>query len=193
VEHFAKKAGEGGVRRAVHAGSCTLQVHSGRGDQYIPAQLISSNSGWHDGWFYLRNDGDQLPRYSGRVLMAREENWTYDVVEDDKLKLEPLLDVLRRLRQRGLAARMVAAAFHRQRVLPLTQRQLWLDEMTSEASLEGSRMSHESLSLNEVARRARWMVGSFQQDDINRVPMHPTQGFEPLVSVVFDDPKFFCF
>jgi hypothetical protein len=73
-EHFAKKAGERGVRRTVHVGSCTLQVYSGRGDQYIPAQLISSNNGWHDGWFYLRNDDDQLPRYSGRVLMAREEN-----------------------------------------------------------------------------------------------------------------------
>jgi hypothetical protein len=58
----------------VHAGSCTLQVWSGRGDQYIPAQLISSNSGWHDGWFYLRNDDDQLPKFSGRVLMSREEN-----------------------------------------------------------------------------------------------------------------------
>jgi hypothetical protein len=56
---------------------------------------------------------------------------------------------------------MVAAAFHHRRVLPLTQRRLRLDEMTPEASLEGSRMSYESLSLDEVARRARWMVGSF--------------------------------
>jgi hypothetical protein len=87
AEHFAKKAGERGVRRAVHAGSCTLQVRSGRGDQYILAQLISSNSGWHNGWFYLCNDGDQLPRFFGRVLMSREENWTYSVVEDDKPKL----------------------------------------------------------------------------------------------------------
>jgi hypothetical protein len=74
AEHFTKKAGKRGVRRAVHTRSCTLQVCSGRGDQYILAQLIYSNSGWHDGWFYLRNDSDQLPRYSGRVLMAREEN-----------------------------------------------------------------------------------------------------------------------
>jgi hypothetical protein len=58
--------------------------------------------------------------YFGQVLMAREENWTYSVVEDDKPKLEPLLDVLRRLCQRGLTAGMVAAAFHRRRVLPLT-------------------------------------------------------------------------
>jgi hypothetical protein len=65
--------------------------------------------------------------------------------------------------------------------------------MTPEASLEGSRMSHEFLPLDEVARCARWMVGSFRQEDIDRVPMHPTQGFEPLVSVVFDDLKSFCF
>jgi hypothetical protein len=29
VEHFTKKEGEQGVRHAVHAGSCTLQVWSG--------------------------------------------------------------------------------------------------------------------------------------------------------------------
>jgi hypothetical protein len=29
AEHFAKKTGERGVRRAVHAGSCTIQVWAG--------------------------------------------------------------------------------------------------------------------------------------------------------------------
>jgi hypothetical protein len=83
----------------------------------------------------LRNDGDQLPRFSGRVLMSCEENWTYGVIEEDKLELQPLLDTLRRLRQRGLTTGMVAAVFHRWRVLPLTQRRLRLDEMTPKASL----------------------------------------------------------
>jgi hypothetical protein len=36
TEHFAKKVAERGVRRAVHAGSCTLQVRAGRGELYIP-------------------------------------------------------------------------------------------------------------------------------------------------------------
>jgi hypothetical protein len=36
AEHFAKKAGERGVRHAVHAGSYTLQVRVGQGKQYIP-------------------------------------------------------------------------------------------------------------------------------------------------------------
>jgi hypothetical protein len=124
--------------------------------------------------------------------MSRE-NWTYGVVEEDKPKLQPLLDALRRLRQHGLTAGMVAAAFHRRRVLPLMQRRLRIDEMTSEASLEGSQMSHESLPLDEVTRRAQWMVGSFKQEDIDKVPMRPTQGFEPLVSVAVDSLGFFFF
>jgi hypothetical protein len=74
AEHFTKKTGERGVRCAVHVGSCTLQVWVSRGEQYIPAQLISSNIGWHDGWFYLCNDDNRLPRFSGRVLMLREDN-----------------------------------------------------------------------------------------------------------------------
>jgi hypothetical protein len=97
AEHFAKKASERGVRHAVHARSCTLQVRVGRGKQYIPAQLISSNSGWHDRWFYLCNDDDRLPKFSGWVLMSSEDNWTYGTIEEEKPKLQPLLDVLRRL------------------------------------------------------------------------------------------------
>jgi hypothetical protein len=83
--------------------------------------------------------------------MSREDNWSYGVIEEEKLKLQPLLDALRRLCQRGLTAGMVAAAFHRWRVLPLMQRRLWIDEMTLGVSLEGSRMSHETLPLDEVA------------------------------------------
>jgi hypothetical protein len=54
--------------------------------------------------------------------MSREDNWSYGVVEEEKPKLQPLLDALRRLHQRGLTAGMVAAAFDRRRVLPLMQR-----------------------------------------------------------------------
>jgi hypothetical protein len=65
--------------------------------------------------------------------------------------------------------------------------------MTPEAPLEGSRMSHESLPLDEVARCVRRMVGNFKPEDVDRVPMRPTQGFEPLVSVVVGVLEIFCF
>jgi hypothetical protein len=123
-------------------------VRSSWADLYIPAHLISLNSGWHEGWFYLRNDENQLPRYTGHVLTAREDRWTYGVSEAEK----PCLDPLQQLRLRGLTAAAVAAAFHRRRVMPLCRRHLRLDQMTPEASLEGTRMSHESLALEEVLR-----------------------------------------
>jgi hypothetical protein len=117
--------------------------------------------------------------------MSQKENWLYDIIEEDKPKLQPLLDALRKLRLHRLTAGMVAAAFHRWRVLPLMQRWLRLDEMTPGVSLEGSQMSHETLPLDEVIWHARWVVGSSKQEDVDRVPMQPNQGFEPLVSAVF--------
>jgi hypothetical protein len=43
--------------------------------------------------------------------------------------------------------------------------------MMPEAPLEGSRMSHESLALDEVLRRACRMVGNFKVDEVDKVPM----------------------
>jgi hypothetical protein len=43
-------------------------------------------------------------------------------------------------------------------------------------------MSHEFLPLDEVVWHARRMVGNFKPEDVDRVSMQPTQGFEPLVS-----------
>jgi hypothetical protein len=72
AELFTKKAGERGVRRAVHAGSYTIQVRPGQGELYIPAHLSMSNSRWHDGWFYLRNDKvflRQEPETGGMIFL----------------------------------------------------------------------------------------------------------------------------
>jgi hypothetical protein len=44
-------------------------------------------------------------------------------------------------------------------------------------------MSHETLPLDKVTQHAQWMVGNLRQEDIDRVPMRPNWGFEPLVSV----------
>jgi hypothetical protein len=59
-----------------------------------------------------------------------------------------------------------------------------MDQMKPGVSLEGSQMSHETLPLDEVVRRARWVVGGFKQEDIDKVPMQANLEFEPLVSIV---------
>jgi hypothetical protein len=46
--------------------------------------------------------------------------------------------------------------------------------MEPSVSLEGSQMSHETLPLDEVVRRARWVVGGFKQEDIDKVSMQPS-------------------
>jgi hypothetical protein len=56
--------------------------------------------------------------------------------------------------------------------------------MTPEASLEGTQMSHESLALEEVLRRARRMVENFKVEEANQVPMRPTEGFKPVVRIL---------
>jgi hypothetical protein len=42
-----------------------LRMKQGRGDDYIPVVLTSSNNGWHKGWFYLQNDPEfAFPTYT---------------------------------------------------------------------------------------------------------------------------------
>jgi hypothetical protein len=49
-----------------------------------------------------------------------------------------------------------------------------MDKMEPGALMEGSRMSHETLPLDEVVQRTRWMMGGFKQEDIDRGLMRPT-------------------
>jgi hypothetical protein len=75
VEFFAVSTDVKKVRMAVRAGGYTLQLRSGRAQQYIPASLVSSNKGWQNWWFYLRNDDGMLPLFSQRVVIAAGNNW----------------------------------------------------------------------------------------------------------------------
>jgi hypothetical protein len=79
---------------AVRAGGCTLQLRSGRAPQYIPASLISSNKGWQNWWFYLRNDDGMLLPYSQRVVTAVGDNWRWGATRENQEKLQPTLHAL---------------------------------------------------------------------------------------------------
>jgi hypothetical protein len=180
------KSLEKGVRQAVRAGGCSLQLRQRRAHQYIPAKLTSSNKGWHDGWFYLRNDDGGLPAYTGKVVTERPDLWGWGVVKADQPRLDALLGAMDRLRRHGVTAAGVVATFHRRRVLPLMARRLRLDEMTPEAPIDGSRMSSEILTTDEVFRRVKDTVeGVTDLGFLSQPPMRPTQGYVSLVSVRF--------
>jgi hypothetical protein len=90
---------------------------------------VSSNKGWQRRWFYLRNDDGRLPSFSQRVVTAADSNWRYGAPRERQKNLQPLLEALQELRDGGLTATGVVAAFHRRRVLPLMERRMLLSEM----------------------------------------------------------------
>jgi hypothetical protein len=97
VEFFAATTEAKKVRMVMRAGDCTLQLRSGRALQYIPASLVSSNKGWQNRWFYLRNDGGMLPPFSQRVVTATGNNWRWGAMRENQEKLQPILRALQKL------------------------------------------------------------------------------------------------
>jgi hypothetical protein len=91
AEFFAATTEAKKVCMAVRPGGCTLQLRPGRAQQYIPATLASSNKGWQNRWFYLRNDGGMLPPFSQRVVTAAGTNWRWGVTREKQEKLQPIL------------------------------------------------------------------------------------------------------
>jgi hypothetical protein len=167
----------------VRAGGCILQLRQARAPQYIPAILASSNKGWQCRWFYLRNDDGRLPSFSQRVVTAAADIWRYGTPHDRQKNLQPLLKALEELRKGGLTAAGVVAAIHRRRVLPLTERRLPLWEMTSEADLEGLRMSSDPLPVDDLHRRVAVTLGKPDAGALSQPLMRPDRGCVSLVSV----------
>jgi hypothetical protein len=66
------------LRDGSHAatiGCANLRTKQDRGDDYIPVTMTSSNSGWHKGWFDLRNDPEfALPSYTGCSIAKSQRN-----------------------------------------------------------------------------------------------------------------------
>ena len=73
-----------GVRRPVRAGGLTLHLPESRRDQYIPCTMTMNNRDWDKAWFYLRNDDEQLPAYTGKVLTEKPDSWGYGVSHPER-------------------------------------------------------------------------------------------------------------
>jgi len=188
-ELFNAPTGTTSVRKPVRAGCLNLVLKTGKTErprEYIPVGLTSNHAGWDSQWFYLWNDDDLLPVYTGRLISERPAHWTYGVVQVHQSRLDPLLDALKRLREEGLTAALVLLAVHHWRVLPLMSRPLRMDEMGPDVSsrdLEACRMSNEAPTDDEVAVRVRAAVaGDFQPKHVNGFPMRPDEGSIDLVS-----------
>ena len=139
-----------------------LHVRGHRSHLYISSKMTTNNAGWTRGWFYLRNFGNRLPAFTNKVLRERPEKWDWGVSPPPhQARLEVLTDALRHLARRGLTAAAAIVNFHRQRVIPLTERSLPIFDLTPEASSAGSRPSYVLLPRDVAARRAKNVVAEF--------------------------------
>ena len=138
----------------------------------------------------MRNFGNQLPGFTNKVLWERPEKWDWGGVSPPahQARLEVLTNALRHLARRGMTAAAVIANFHRQRVIPLTERSLPIFDLTSEASSAGSRTSYVLLTRGVAARRARNVVAEFPDDvnDLWEIKMRPETGYLSVVSSRFN-------
>jgi len=177
------------MMKPVRARCLNLVLKTGKSEkprEYIPVGLTSNHAGWDSQWFYLRNDDDLFPAYTGRLISERTDHWRYGVVQAHQPWLDPILDALKKLREEGLTAALVLSAVHHRRVLPLMSRPLRMDEMgpgVSSHILEAYRMFNEAPAVDEVAARVRAAVaGNFQPEHVSGFPMRPDQGSIDLVS-----------
>ena len=85
-------------------------------------------------------------------------------------------------------AAAIIAKFHRQRVIPLTERSLPIFEFTPEASSAGSRTSYVLLPCDIAARRAKNTVAEFPDNpnDLWEIKMRPDTGYLSVVSSSFN-------
>ena len=99
-----------------------------------------------------------------------------------------LTNALQCLARKGLTAAVVITNFHRQRVIPLTERSLPIFELTPEASSVGSRTSYVLLPRDVAARRAKNTVAEFPDNPNNlwEIKMRPETGYISVVSLSFN-------
>ena len=95
---------------------------------------------------------------------------------------------MRHLARKGLTAAAVIANFHRQRVIPLTERSLPIFYLTPEARASGSRTSPVLLPCDVAARRAKNAVAEFPDNpnDLWEIKMSPETGYLSVVSSSFN-------
>ena len=103
-------------------------------------------------------------------------------------RLEVLTEALRHLARKGLTAAAVIANFHRQRVIPLTERSLPIFDLTPEARASGSRTSLVLLPRDVAVQRVRNVVAEFPDnpEDLWKIKMSPEVGHLSVVSSSFN-------
>jgi hypothetical protein len=171
-------------------------MKQGRSDDYIPVLLTSSNSGWHRGWFYLRNDPEHaLPTYTGCSIAKSQRNWSDAPAKTEQEKmLKSHWAVLGRLQNARITLTEVVGQYHARGVVPLRRRPLLLYDMTADtAPWVGTVTVPELPSPLEVQRCVAQAIGraTYSWPPSRMLPMLPNAGTEKFVSCPSSQPVLF--
>ena len=150
--------------------------------------MPTSNWGWQNGWFYLRNDGGLLPEYTGKMVVECPEKCAWGALAEEQKRLSPLLAGLEKLRQARVTAATVAMAFHKRSLLPLVQRRAFMWKMTR-ADAGGASVGdgHNHPGLEDHAPGSEGFPGGA---DAPREGLH-FSGKPPLLSLILRSFPFF--
>jgi hypothetical protein len=167
--------------RAATIGCANLRMKQGCRDDYIPAPLTSSNTGWRKGWFYLQNDPEHaLPSYTGCSITKSQQNWADGQAKKEQEKMfKSHWAVLGRLRNVGFTLAEVVGQYHARGVMPLRRRLLRLCDMTADrAPWVGTVTAPELPSPLEVQRRVVQAIerATYSWSPSRMLPMLPNAG-----------------
>jgi hypothetical protein len=181
--------------RAATIGCANLRMKQGRGDDYIPVSLTNSNSGWHKGWFYLRNNPEfALPAYTGNSITESQRNWSDGPAKTEQERiLKDHWVVLRRLRGAGVTLVEVLGQYHARGVVLLRRRPLRLCKMTADqAPWAGTVTALFLPSPLEVQRRVAHAIerSTYSWTPSRLLPMLPNEGTEKFVSYYLLDASY---
>jgi hypothetical protein len=100
--------------------------------------MTSNNTEWEQGWFYLRNDGADLPPYTGKVLREKADSWHHNISPSSHQAWQDLLlTALKNLVDIRLGAASILANLHRRWIVPLMERELRIHERGGQPDVVG--------------------------------------------------------
>lgn len=137
-------------------GGAAIQFRAGgKKEQYLSYSLIDSNKDWASKWFYIANVLPGLEVHGNdhpQVIPA----WSEDITNAQKDEIQPYLNRIQSLKNKGLNGLAVIASWVKRWIQPLKDRVNYGFEYIGENDL--TRMSKEELSEEEVLKRVKKML-----------------------------------
>jgi hypothetical protein len=102
-------------------GGAGIQLRQHTSDKYISYKFPSNIPRWKQQWFYIANDGPQLPVRLGKSPVQRAE-WTLEPAEAEMDQVNELLELIAAHKEMGVTGASVMLSFFKRQIQPIQQR-----------------------------------------------------------------------